>query len=30
MYVTDLQYFCALTSMLSVGFALGMVVSQWR
>jgi hypothetical protein len=30
MFVTNTQYFCALVSVLFMGFALGLAVSQWR
>lgn len=29
MYVTNLQYFCALTSMVLVGFVLGSIVTRF-
>jgi len=28
MYVTDLQYLCALTGMLSAGFAMGLFMAR--
>jgi hypothetical protein len=30
MYITNFQYFCALLSMLFMGMAVGMALSQWR
>lgn len=28
MYITNLQYFCALTSMVLIGFVLGSIVTR--